>query len=76
MLSLALPHYPGWEARLNGQAVEIIRAYAGLTALEIPAGQHSLSLTFAPASYAIGLLISAVTWLGLALLALLSLLRR
>ena len=76
VLSLALPHYPGWEARLNGRAVEIMRAYAGLTALEIPAGQHSLSLTFAPASYAIGLLISAVTWLGLALLALLSLLRR
>ncbi|MDE2853853.1 MAG: YfhO family protein [Chloroflexota bacterium] len=76
VLSLALPHYPGWEARLNGQPVEIIRAYAGLIALEIPAGQHSLSLTYTPASYTIGLLISLVTWLGLALFTLLTLLRR
>ncbi len=70
ILSLSLPHYPGWEARLNGKPIEIMRAYAGLTALEIPAGQHRLSLIFAPLSYAIGALISLVTWLGLILLVL------
>ena len=69
ILSLSLPHYPGWQANLNGKRAEIIRAYAGLTALEIPAGRHQLALAFAPRSYAIGALISLVTWLGLALIA-------
>ena len=33
-----------------------MRAYAGLIAIEIPAGQHILSLEFAPLSYTIGAL--------------------
>ena len=76
ILSLSMPHYPGWEAQLNGESIPIIRAYAGLTALEIPAGTHTLSLTFAPRSYAIGALASLVTWFGLALLLLTTLRRR
>lgn len=70
ILSLSLPHYPGWKAKLNSEPVHILRAYSGLSAVEIPAGQHKLVLTFAPDSYTIGALISAVTWLGLLLYAL------
>ena len=76
VLSISLPDYPGWQARLNGQPVEIIRAYAALMALEVPAGQHRITLTFAPTTYALGAGISGLTWLFLALLALLSLRRR
>ena len=76
ILSLSLPHYPGWQARLNGDPIEIIRAYAGLIAVEVPSGQHTLSLTFAPVTYAIGGFISLLTWLGLGLFALLLLWRR
>lgn len=76
ILSLSMPHYPAWEARLNGQPIEIMRAYAGLIALEIPAGQHRLSLEFAPRSYAIGAAVSLAAWLGLALLALAAFWRR
>lgn len=76
ILSLSLPHYPGWQARLNGTPTEIMRAYAGLIAIEIPAGQHILSLEFAPLSYTIGALISLAAWLGLALLALATVRRR
>lgn len=71
ILSLSLPHYPGWEAQLNGKPSKIIRAYAGLSAVEIPAGQHRLALIFAPPTYTIGALISLATWLGLALFAIL-----
>ena len=71
ILSLSLPHYPGWEAHLNGIPSEIIRAYAGLSAVEIPAGQHRLALVFAPPTYAIGALVSLATWIGLALFAIL-----
>ncbi|MDE2637736.1 MAG: YfhO family protein [Chloroflexota bacterium] len=76
ILSLSLPHYPGWEAQVNGKPSEIIRAYAGLSAVEIPAGQHRLALVFAPPAYAIGALVSLATWLGLALFAILKIWRR
>ena len=76
ILSLSLPHYPGWKASLNGEPVRIIRAYAGLSAIEIPAGQHTLALTFAPDTYALGAIVSGLTWLALALYGLLMLLRR
>lgn len=73
LLSLSLPDYPGWRATLNGEPAQILRAYAGLSAVEIPPGQHELVLSFAPASYALGALISGATWLGLALTAVLAL---
>ena len=68
ILSLSLPHYPGWEAQLDGNRVDIMRAYAGLSAVEIPAGQHKLTLRFAPLSYTVGSLFSLLTWLALGLL--------
>ncbi len=70
ILSVSLPHYPGWVAEMNGQPVEIMRAYAGLSAVELPAGRHTLTLRFAPRTYQLGGLISLLTWLGLAALAL------
>ena len=76
ILSLSQPHYPGWQASLNGQVADIIRAYGGLSAIEIPAGQHILALQFAPASYTIGALWSFVTWLGLGLTVPITVLRR
>ena len=76
LLSLSLPDHPGWAAHIDGEPVRILRAYAGLSAVEIPAGQHVLTLRFAPASYRIGAVISAITWFGLALIALHLLLRR
>ena len=76
ILSLSLPDYPGWKARVGEVPTEILRAYAGLSAIEIPAGEHTVTLQFAPDSYALGAFISAVTWLGLAISAILSLRRR
>lgn len=76
ILSLSQPHYVGWQASLNGQATDIIRAYGGLSAIEIPAGQHILTLQFAPMSYTIGALWSLLTWLGLAAALVVTALRR
>lgn len=76
IVSLSLPHYPGWGARLNGEPINIIRAYAGLSALEVPAGQHELILVFASATYEAGAIISLATWLGLAFLSLATLRRK
>jgi len=76
ILSISLPDYNGWNAELDGEPTDIMRAYGGLSAVEIPAGEHQLSLYFAPLSYTIGALVSLVTWLGLGLLAIITLLRR
>jgi len=76
LLSLALAHHPGWGAELNGAPVPLLRAYAGLSAVAIPAGTHELKLRFAPASYRLGATLSAGTWLCLLLLALQAVWRR
>lgn len=76
LLSLSLPDHPGWAAHIEGEPVRILRAYAGLSAIEAPVGQYVLTLRFSPASYRIGAVISAITWGCLALIALHFLLRR
>lgn len=76
ILSLAHPDYNGWDAALDGQPINIIRAYGGLSAVEIPTGQHTLTLHFAPLSYTIGALMSLITWIGLGLVAIYAIFRR
>ena len=76
LLSLSLPDHPGWAAQLDGEPVRRLRAYAGLSAIEIPAGRYLVTLRFAPNSFRIGAVISAIIWVGLALTALRFLLRR
>jgi len=67
ILSLAHVDYPSWHARINSQSVETIRAYGGLIALEVPAGEHTVTLTFEPLLYRIGAFISLITWGALGL---------
>ncbi|GAB1421501.1 hypothetical protein MASR2M15_16690 [Anaerolineales bacterium] len=74
ILSIAQPNYPGWEATIDGQPSQIIRAYVGLTALAIPAGTHQISLNYSGNIVKIGALISLLTW-GFSILYLLIALR-
>jgi hypothetical protein len=65
VLSLAQVDYPGWYATVDGQDVPLVRAYGGLSALPLPAGQHTIELVYNPITYRIGAVISALTWLSL-----------
>ena len=47
-MSLSLPDYNGWIALSEKHSFEIIRAYGGLSAIEIPAGERILWLHFTP----------------------------
>lgn len=76
LLSLSLVHYPGWQAQLNGENVPLLRAYGTLSAVEIPAGEHVLTLTFNPLSYQIGAILSLCTWLIAGILGALSVRRQ
>jgi hypothetical protein len=76
VLSLALVDYPGWRARLNDESIATLRAYGALTAVSIPAGTHTLTLTYSPWTYHVGAILSLVTWAGLAILGLLLIVTR
>jgi hypothetical protein len=56
-------YYPGWQARVDGHEVPLLQADAILRAVEVPAGQHQVEMTFNPPSVKLGLAISAATLL-------------
>ncbi|MBE7471571.1 MAG: hypothetical protein DPW09_06265 [Anaerolineae bacterium] len=58
LLILSEIHYPGWQARVDGQPTSILRAYYTLRAVPVPAGEHTVELTFRPLSFMLGAVIS------------------
>lgn len=68
VLSLAHPGYPGWQATVDGQPADILRAYGALSAVVVPAGDHTVRFTYDPLTYRAGALISLVTWSALGIL--------
>jgi hypothetical protein len=52
--------HPGWQARLDGQPLEIYKTNIALMGAFIPAGDHTLELTFRPLLWRTSLGISAI----------------
>jgi hypothetical protein len=50
----------GWEATIDGQPADLIRTNYLLRGLRVPAGQHTITMTFAPSSFFTGKAISMV----------------
>lgn len=75
VLVLALPQYPGWYATVDGQPTEIMRAYGALAAIPLTKGDHLVTLVYNPLSYRVGASLSLFTWLGVAILAVVLLMR-
>jgi hypothetical protein len=65
ILSVALPHYPGWQATVDGETTPLLRAYGGLSAVLLPAGAERVELVYRPITFALGAAISAAAWLSL-----------
>jgi uncharacterized membrane protein YfhO len=65
ILTLSHPFYPGWQAAINGENTSILRAYGALSAIAIPAGNHTLSIRYNPLTYQIGAMLSLLAWIGI-----------
>jgi hypothetical protein len=63
-LVLSEAWYPGWQATVDGQPVPVLRANYAFRAIRLSPGAHQVALTFAPQSWPIGLVASALTLLG------------
>jgi hypothetical protein len=62
LLTLSMVNYPGWQAEVNGQPVEIVNVYAGLIGIPLRAGQNqNVVLRFQPTSLLNGTLITGAT---------------
>jgi len=58
-------HYPGWEARLDGAPVRVLRANTLFRAVAVPPGPHRIELVYRPASLRWGLALAGAAALGL-----------
>ncbi len=62
-LVLADTYYPGWRAAIDGVPAPIHRADCAFRAVRIPRGRHSISFTFIPSSFRIGLWCGLTSWI-------------
>ncbi len=60
--------YPGWDATVDGRPAPIVRVDDILRGVYCPAGLHHLAMVYRPRSFRLGLLITALTMVGGALL--------
>jgi hypothetical protein len=62
ILTLALPHYPGWQVTVNGTEADLLRAYGGLSAVALSdAGSYTVELRYRPWTFTAGMWISIIT---------------
>ncbi len=60
--------YPGWHAKVDGQPVPLLMVNAAFRGVAVGPGKHQVEMNYAPASFRVGLAVTAVALL-LALLA-------
>ncbi|MBI5651631.1 MAG: YfhO family protein [Chloroflexi bacterium] len=66
MLVMSEVFYPGWNARVNDRAVEVLRANYLFRAVEIPAGASRVKFKYEPVTFTVGIGLGAITILALA----------
>jgi hypothetical protein len=75
-LFLSDPFYPGWQAEVDGEPAQLLRADYAFRAVAVPAGSHRVTMEFRSGSWYAGLGISAFTVAVLILLGVWVVLRR
>ena len=58
LLILADQFYPGWRATLDGEPAPLLAANYILRAVPVPAGRHTVTMTYRPVTFLLGLYLS------------------
>jgi len=61
LLFLSEVYYPAWEARVDGERVDIVRTNIAFRGLVVPAGAHEVSVRYSSAEFTLGFAVSGVT---------------
>jgi hypothetical protein len=61
ILVLSEIYYPGWQATIDGNPAPLERANWNLRAVPVPAGNHTVQVTFAPRTFRVGAVISGLS---------------
>ncbi|MCC7161806.1 MAG: YfhO family protein [Anaerolineae bacterium] len=61
LLVLSENYYPGWQAAVDGQPIEIIRADSNLRAVPVSEGLHLIEFWYDPLSFKLGAIITLLT---------------
>ena len=67
LLRIAVPYFPGWRAEVEGRSVPVLPVDLALSGVVVPAGSHELLFRYQSTWFRTGALISAISWLGVAL---------
>lgn len=76
VLYVADTYYPGWEAAIDGQPAPILRANIGFRAVILPAGKHTVEMTYMPSSFRLGVIVSLAALAVFAMLVIIAVIRK
>ncbi len=76
LLVLSDNYHPAWQAKVDGQATRVLRAYHTFRAIPVPAGQHEVTLDYDPKDYRLGGLFSLAAALFLVITGVFTIVRR
>jgi hypothetical protein len=60
LLVISQMDYPGWQARVDGKSVPVLRANYAFQAIAVPSGRSTVDLRFRPRSLQFGAILSAL----------------
>jgi hypothetical protein len=69
LLLISEAYYPGWRAEIDGRPATLMRADYALEGLPVEAGRHTVTLSYDPASFKIGVALTLLSVVGLLVIA-------
>lgn len=64
-LILSETYYPGWQATIDGEPTDIYKTNVALRGVVVPPGSHTITMTFRPTTFYVGVGLSLATALTL-----------
>jgi len=69
-------YHPGWQAQIDGEKADILRANYIMRAIPVTKGSHRVKLSFKPGVLMAGMFITSFAWIALAILIIRSVLKK